>query len=202
MKRRFLKLLKSLKYFNNSFSEVRKIMGDNFISPAEVMRVTKFFYTKKQLKNLRNKLPSKKVLEKLKENNFFLIPTPPRFFSLNTLSVYFPYFFNQRNIKKWYDKESFLKTDKIYPIEWIGLSKEKVERNTTETLNLAETAWLIMILKLTRKVNLEDDDFINTSSKTSSLIVPKAVSIGFMSIDRLTIALSSNKKFIKCFKIK
>ncbi len=198
MKRKIFKLLKSLNYFSKSFSEVRRVLGENFISPAEVVKVTRLFYTKEQFKKLRKKLPSKKILKELKENDFFLIPVPPRAFCLKTLSFYFPYFLKNRQI---WEKDSFFKNEKIDTDSWIAVSKDFGQKQK-EDLKVVEVLWLIIILKLTRSINFIDNIFISTSSKTSTRIVPKGISIGLMPIDGLVLAVDDCSKNIKFFKFK
>jgi len=120
------------------------IFGDNFISPEEVMGLSKgIVYTEDQIQKLQKTIPAQEILEWFHNNNFMLVPGPDNPMSLSELL----------NLRKKYFPESIVKNEgcvirqaDLWYEDYSNYFNEKVETkwymiNTHEIQKIPEIGW-------------------------------------------------------------
>jgi len=110
---------------HSKMSEVKGIMGDDFISPAEVALMRKMPYTEKQLYYFLATLPSYPDLERLAADNFVLFPGPPRPMSWFEIGKMNPELFKRtKSHPRYFDfpENDSSPDEKVMP-EWFVISK-------------------------------------------------------------------------------
>ncbi|MFZ2500807.1 MAG: hypothetical protein WAW90_02345 [Minisyncoccia bacterium] len=155
------------------------ILNQDFVSPGEVINRVGIVYSATHLELLKKALPEREVLEKLRKNNFLLIPSPEELMSLLDLRRFTPESFD-KNV--WYlnDQETFSLRDKVRPV-WLMIRKLPVhgsEKKSWEDQlkllygsvhvpNVVEVAWTIIVCKKVRDLTLFSDVRVRTCSLDS-----------------------------------
>lgn len=157
------------------------ILGDDFISPAEITKARGVTYTVEQLARFGEMLPDEETLKWCRDQGLMLVAGPPsRMSLLDVRSIKADYFYSKEG--DWYaDKtQKFAKNDKAEPV-WIALRKDVVADSRNKTWpdqqslicapmavpNVAEAVWGITTYKAVRGVYLLPDCYVRTSSVDS-----------------------------------
>lgn len=158
----------------------RRILGDDFITPEEIMSARPVIkYTDAQMEGFEKTLPRPDELEYLRDKGIILLPGPGTEMSLLDIRALNEEFFYCKK-GGWYSKESFSHDDKV-GTEWlkfpkkpildsIGKGWDEMRRQLPETEyvpNVAELAWVDTSSKAVRGTYLLSGVIIWTSSLDS-----------------------------------
>lgn len=157
----------------------RNILGDDFITPYEVVEVRDLSYSEAQLAAFENTLPSRKVLEWLGSNDYMLIAGPPTLSLLGVRNINDTLFNSKNDEGGWYatEGEEFSRTDTIGPV-WLALRKSVVPNSANKTWdeqqallgndervpNITEVAWGLTTYYEVRGVYLMSNTWVRTFS--------------------------------------
>ncbi len=160
-----------------SYNLAKQILGDDFISPKEIMKSRKgIVYTDKQFSYFKKTIPSKEILEWCSDNNYMLVAGPNLPMSL--LEIY--------NLKKSYfyltdgglmANQNLCIDDKA-EIRWYMIRKELIPNSTFKSWeeqksliseieivpNEAEFVWAVTTYKAVRDIYLFNKIYARTSS--------------------------------------
>ncbi len=163
------------------YALVREILGNDFISPEEIVTARGLTYSAEQLAELESTLPDRETLEWLRRNDFMLVAGSPREMSLLDIrELERRYFYSREG--GWYNNESekFARNDKV-TCRWLMLRKGIVPNSTSKTWdeqekllsdleavpNAAEQVWGMTVYKAVRGVYLLGSVYARTSSVDS-----------------------------------
>lgn len=164
----------------HSYDLARHILGNDFISPKEVMSARDgVVYTDKQLTQFGETVPSQEVLEWCRDNGYMLVAGPNRPMSLLEVRALRKDYFYSKEVG-WYAEQAFARNDKA-ETRWIMLRKEPVPQSTSKnwneqqallsddevTPNVAEVAWCVTTYKAVRNTYLLPSFYVRTSSLDS-----------------------------------
>jgi len=156
-----------------NYELARTILGNDFITPEEVMKSCReITYTKEQLAIFRRTIPGQEILEWCRDNNYLLIAGPSWVMSLNSIEEMIGGF---RNVQPSYitgRPRSKVKT------KWYMIRKDIVPGSVSKNLeeqvalisgddfvpNDAELAWVMRIFKEVRGICLFDKIVVRTIS--------------------------------------
>lgn len=173
-------LLASIRCFltkTPGYELVRTILGEDFISPEDVMKSCKdIIYTKKQIVKFRETVPAQEILEWCHDNEYMVVAGPNRPMSLLDIrSIKNDYFLKEKD--RLYTTETFYLEDKvetkwymIRKIPMLDLSSKQREQQMKilsgiEVIpNSAEFIWALIIYKEIRNISLFEGTYIRTSS--------------------------------------
>lgn len=164
------------KLLNQNYELARTILGNDFVSPEDVMNSCKeVTYTDEKLAHFHETIPEKKILEWCRDNNYMIVAGPNKQMSLLDI----------RNIKndyfildEVYANQKFAKSDKA-ETKWYKVRKSIVPRSTYKgwdeqcalisdkelfVPNSAELTWAIIIYKKVRGICLFGKVYARTSS--------------------------------------
>lgn len=164
----------------NTYSYALHILGEDFISPEEIMLSTNHFYRGNTLRHFVNTFPSLKAIEWIAKHQFRLIAGPSRPLNLLKVKQIDPSFFYKRE-KYWWcgnQRQRFSRKDTVES-EWYVLSKKPLVHSMGKTWeeqkellpegsfvpNIAEFAWCNTVF---RKVH-RFCPLTNIHTRTSSL---------------------------------
>ena len=169
-----------------SYDLAKKILGDDFISPEEIMKSCKeIIYTDLQVSYFGKTVPVKEILEWCRDNNFILVAGPNRPMSLIEIrTMKNGYFYSKEGL--WYDYQAqlYAKNDKV-ETRWYMICKDIIPESTSknwdeqhalvseiETVpNAPEFFWAIITYKTVRGIDL----FLNEICARTSSIVPSDI---------------------------
>lgn len=160
----------------NNYDLAREILGQDFISPKDVMNSLKgIIYTDAQIMELNETVPDQEMLEWCHDNNCILVPGPNR--PMSIIDIYETETnLDSSYIKKYLDN-SFVILQKVNPW-WIMFRKEpipgselmswgEIEKliSIRETIPSAvEVLWCVALYKAVRNEYLLKSKLIRTSS--------------------------------------
>jgi hypothetical protein len=167
-----------------NYEIARSSLGEDFISPEEVMRARNVVYTHKQFSHLDDTAPNQRIIEWCRENGYVLVPGPNRPMSLVDVRRLNPEYFSERFFceEDWLPGVTpFAHFEKV-GVRWIAFRKEPVPgsaiRGWEDQLslvldceavpNVAEVAWCITTYKAVRGIRLFPNMFVRTSSRDSN----------------------------------
>lgn len=186
---------KSNQTATNGFGLARDILGDDFISPEEVMNVYASPYRKHELANLRKTVPNLKTLKWLLENGYMLIAGPDTDLNLigvrsRDRSIFCP----ENDDYGWFTdrRHNSVQRDWVRGGDWLMLRKSEVpdSRNKSwgeklklltspeQPPNIAEACWGIATYRKVRGVCLHLNSYTTTSSLDGR---NRRISVGYLS---------------------
>ena len=169
--------LTDLQKARRKIEEAKKILGQDFITPDEVMwACPDFFYTDKQIVALAKNLPSQKALKECKEDGYAVVPGPPNAMTLLGIRKIWPCLFYSKE-GGWYADQEFARKDKTSS-GWFPFKKTSVFNSVNRTWNeqegllstservpnAAEMCWFILIYFLVLSIRLFKCFYVRTSS--------------------------------------
>ena len=176
-------LLAGVRRFSAKYPDyelVRTILGKDFISPEEIMKLRKGVnYTEEQLAQFGETVPAQEILEWCRDNSYMLVAGPNRPMSLLEIrTMKNGYFYSKDG--GWYADQNFSQKDKV-ETKWYMIRKNPVPESTSknweeqqplisdvETVpNSAEFTWAITTYKAVRGVYLFGGIYVRTSSLDS-----------------------------------
>ena len=159
---------------------VRTILGNDFISPEEIMKSRKgITYTDEQLSQFGETVPAQEILEWCRDNNYMLVAGPNHPMSLLEIrNLQNGYFYSKEG--GWYADQKFSKNDKV-ETKWYMICKNPVPESTSKnweeqqallseietTPNAPEFTWAITTYKAVRNIYLFGGIYVRTSSLDS-----------------------------------
>lgn len=163
----------------SDYDSARLILGDDFITPKEVMEARGLTYSQEQLDHLIETLPHEDVLHSLKNDGYMLLPTSPEALSvLDVRNINNQLFYSKT--EGWYAKSKhvFSRQDKTPAGTWIAIRKDVVPnsmiKNWSEQQSLisndeyipnaAEFTWALTTYKEVRGVYLMGSIYARTAS--------------------------------------
>ncbi len=162
---------------NEKYELVRNILGEDFISPEDVMHSCKeITYSNEQLAHFSKTVPTQEILQWCRDNNFILIAGPNRPISLiEVREINNKYF--RRKEKAWYTNQKFSNEENVEP-KWYMIRKyaapystfknwkeqELLISNDKFVPNAPEFVWAITIYRDLRGIYLFNEISIRTSS--------------------------------------
>jgi hypothetical protein len=163
-----------------NYGLARTMLGENFISPREVMLARNIVYTHKQFSLFDDTAPQPATIEWCRDNGFILIPGPNRPMSLLEIRDLNPEYFSKRFFyeRDWLpDVAPFAHDDKV-GVGWLAFRKEAIFGSDMKgwedqlslvsrgesVPNIAEVAWCIATYKAVRGIRLYPNVFVRTSS--------------------------------------
>lgn len=108
-----------------------QILGDDIILPVEIAEARGLFYSKDQLRNFVDTIPSKDTLRWCKANSYAVVAGPPRPLGLLDIRSLQPELFCSK-VGGWYENYGFAREDKM-GTEWLAIRKEPVPNSTNKT---------------------------------------------------------------------
>lgn len=164
-----------------TYEVARSILGEDFISPDEVMRARRgVVYSERQLQRFALTTPPPGVLQWCKENGYILVPGPHRALSLLDVRDLEAQYFSEHfgRIEKWESHRRESMFGDTVRSAWIALRKEptpdSLGKSFSEQLlllsdeevvpNAAEVVWCVTTYKAVKGVFLIPDVFVRTSS--------------------------------------
>lgn len=185
-----------------SFSDTKKTLGRNFISPSDLEKYFPGIFTKELKKVFQQKL-STKIIKFCKKNDFLLIPNILLLFSLETIFQKEDFFYNV-NIENCFEK----KVSKHY---WIAVSKKPYSMSYVlgqKKFYIPNISELVLIAFVCKKFDYDFMfySFVLSSSKfySKDIIIPENICIinqkgkFFLNCCGSSVALNT----LPCLKIK
>lgn len=178
------------------------ILGKDLLSSGEIASALGLSYTEDQLIELATTMPDQEALLGLRNNDMFLVPSPPIAMNVLDIQKLKPELFYSKGLDKggsrWHNKQPFARTDMIPALGWIAFRKRPIEHSFDKTWleqqallvepmsipNAAEMIWGLVTYKIVRDLTLFDDLYVRTSSVGSD---GQRVNIGFFNDDGLYI---------------
>ncbi len=180
---------------SDSYTLARSILGDDLITPEEIMRSRDgVSYTRQQRSQFRETIPPKEVLEWGRDNGYMLVAGPGRPMSLLEIrELNRDYFYAQG--RAWYEEFAFSQEKKVGP-EWIMLRKEPAPRTFSKHWNdqlgtltqneapatAVEVVWGLTTYKAVRDVYLLSSRIF---TRTDDMVLSRRVNLGHFDEDGL-----------------
>ena len=152
----------------------RDILGQDFITPQEVVAARGLTYSEKQFTHFVSSLPKKEILQWARNNGFMLVAGPPSEMSLMDIYELNPDLFGRR-VNLWTDEcPNFARQDRVEEA-WLILHKDPATTHTSRTWdkqlgdneripNIAETVWGFTTYAEVRDIRLVSNKYVRTSS--------------------------------------
>jgi hypothetical protein len=160
---------------------VRSMMGDDFISPEEVMLARGMVYTPEQFSMFDNTVPKLEVLRWCRDNDFILMPGPNVPLSLLGIRDREPEYFSRRFFytRDWSPDVAPFAHDERVGVGWIALRREPIPGSAysgwddqlsllsagESVPNIAEVAWCMTTHRAVRDTRLFPNVFVRTRSQ-------------------------------------
>jgi len=161
-----------------SFTHVRSILGDDFISPEDVTACFGLSYTEEQIAELERTLPARGALERGKERGYMLFVGPPCEKSIfHIRDMDHGHLFGGEG--RWHSmrNEGFVRAEKV-GCRWYMVQKDVVPDSQSASWNsqlsllqdgetpptAVELVWGMVCYMKVRGVHLLRDSFVRTSS--------------------------------------
>lgn len=186
-----------------------QILGEDFISPADLEIHTQVTYTREQVTALEGSLPDKATLMQLRAADMILVPGPPTTMNVNDIYDMYADDFDHGNDTELYDHP-----DEVAMLGWIAMRKYLVPGSVIQTwtaqsdmvkrpqtiLNIAETAWCITACSATRDHRLLETEYARTSSSMlrPDFGIPQRVNIGGFTSDGIQIDMEAADDELEC----
>jgi hypothetical protein len=165
---------------SDAYRKADKILGNDFITPEEVMDTRRgFVYTPDQIVQFEKTIPEQEELEWLRDNGYMLVPGPAKSMSLLDIMEEPNDKYFDLSFIGWCkgDEQRFSRYDRV-KVKWLKLRKNEVPnsifKNADEQQallspleyvpNVAEVAWGIITYKLLRSTGLLKGINVRTSS--------------------------------------
>ncbi|MCK5061297.1 hypothetical protein KAR28_01990 [Candidatus Parcubacteria bacterium] len=161
--------------FDSNYTLAREILGNKFISPEEIAQDCGHTYSDNLFQHFAETLPSRKELQRIRENDAMLIAGPPKSMSLLEVCEHNILLCRYEEKIEWLteDKEKFSREDTV-AAEWFVMPRADVPifklDNFSEVEhppNAAEVAWGAMIYRKIRGFWLFPYSLAETSSVDS-----------------------------------
>lgn len=168
---RLLDLIRKCSSAIPDFSLARSVLGEDFISPEEIMAARpEFTYSGDQLLLLSASMPELEVLELCKEKGMLLIPGPPKKLSLGDIQ-------SVLGNKIVFADSPYWHSCQARP-GWIAIRKEQLPNSTKKSYreqrllvskgeyvpNIAEMGWLIATVIGVRRIILFEHIMVRTAT--------------------------------------
>lgn len=164
-----------------TYETARSILGDDFITPEEVMRARPgIVYTAEQITALAESLPSVDDLKWCRENGHAVMPAPPIRMSTLEIQALKPDLYLYKS-DDWYANEEWARICKT-PQGWLMIKKTPVIDSTfkkreeqkkllksliEDVPDVAEMCWFITTYFETRGIRLFEKNYVRTSRPDS-----------------------------------
>ena len=161
--------------FDSNYTLAREILGNKFISPEEIAQDCGLTYSDNIFQYFAETLPSRKELQRIRENDAMLIAGPPKSMSLLEVCDHNILLCRDGEKIEWLteDKEKFSREDKI-TTKWFIMPKAVVPNIDLDRFskvehapNAAEVAWGALIYMKVRDFWLFPYSVAETSSVDS-----------------------------------
>ena len=161
------------------YSLARDILGDDFISPEDIMKVSEVSYRQEHLDALHEHLPSEEILWWCKEHGYVLVAAPPHSINLLQVRMLDSWLFCQKP-GGWYSEQDFAIDNKT-GTGWFMIRKNPVPDSTNKNWNeqakllssfeyvpnSAEVSWLVTIYFGVRGIGLLTHIYVRCSDLDS-----------------------------------
>ena len=161
------------------YSLAQSILGVDFITPEEIMKVAAVIYEDKHLDALHNTIPSEDVLRWCKEHNYAVLAAPSYPINLLNIRMLDSNLFYSKS-GGWYSQEKFASDNKTAQ-GWLLIRKDPVPESTSKNWNeqnkllsgvesvpnSAEVSWLVTIYFKVRGIHLFEKVWVRCSDLDS-----------------------------------
>ena len=198
----------SVLFFVVFFANVIHAAKTDFISPEEVAKAHSMTYTKAQLDHFAKTMPSEKTQQWLSENDYVLMPGPPKSMSLLAIHQLAPKLFLPEVLEyAWYksDVQRFSREETVKPT-WLAIKKTLFFSSTHKTWDeqkkllldgervpsVAEVAWIVTTYYKVRGVYMFPNFYVRTSSEPGQGTNKTNVIVGQFDLHGLDILITGN----------
>ena len=161
------------------YALAQSILGVDFITPEEIMKVTAMIYEEKHLDILHNTIPPEAVLRWCKEHHYAVVAAPRYPINLLTIRMYVSNLFYSKS-GGWYSERKFA-SENTTAQGWLMLRKHPVPHSNSKNWNQqnkllsgvervpnsAEVSWLVTIYFKVRGIRLLENIFVRCADLQS-----------------------------------
>jgi len=161
------------------YALAQSILGVDFITPEEIMKVTAVVYANKHLDALHKHLPPEDVLRWCKENNYAVLAAPPYPINLLNIRMLDSNLFHLKS-GGWYSEKKFASDNKTTQ-GWLLIRKDPVPKSTNKNWNKqnkllsgvehvpnsAEVSWLVTTYLKVHGIRLFENIYVRCSDLDS-----------------------------------
>lgn len=161
------------------YSLAQQILGIDFITPEEIMKVAAVIYDEKQLDTLHDTIPSEDVLRWCMEHNYAVIAAPPHPINLLNIRMLDSDLFYSKS-GGWYSERKLASYNKTTQ-GWLLIRKDPMPESTSKNWNeqnkllsgvesvpnSAEVSWLVTIYFKVRGIRLFERLYVRCSDLDS-----------------------------------
>lgn len=161
------------------YALAQSILGVDFITPEEIMKVSAVIFEDKHLASLHDTIPPEDVLRWCKDHNYAVIAAPP--YPINLLNIRMldsSLFYSKTG--GWYAEQKFASENKT-GLGWLMIRKDPVPNSTRKNWdeqnklvsgvervpNSAEVSWLVTIYFKVRGIRLLESIYVRCSDLDS-----------------------------------
>ncbi len=161
------------------YTLAQSILGVDFITPEELMKVSAVIYEDKHLASLHDTVPPEDVLRWCKDHNYVVVAAPP--YPINLLNIRMldsSLFYSKTG--GWYSEQKFASENKTNT-GWLMIRKDPVPKSTSKNWdeqnqlvfgvehvpNSAEVSWLVTTYFKVRGVRLFENIYVRCSDLDS-----------------------------------